>query len=96
VDYGADLERVKEIGEKAIARTENVIENTAQVVFRSLWDDEQGHMLAGVLVEGRYRIRDVRDRTRIRSAVLVNVLEDLRAASVPLPAPRIRIEGTGD
>ncbi len=96
VDYWADLELVKTVGEKAIARTENVIEGTPQIVVRSLWDDRQGHMLAGVLVEGRYRIRDVRDRTRIRSAVLMNVLEDLRAADVPLPAPRVRIEGSPD
>jgi hypothetical protein len=62
------------------------------MVVRSLWDDARGHLLAGVLVEGRYRIADVRDRTRIRSRVLVNVLGALRAAGIPFPAPLVRVQ----
>jgi len=93
VGYDADLSKAAEVAEAALGRTEGVIEGTPQIVVRSLWDDSRGHMLAGVLLEGRYRIEDVRDRTRIRSRVLVNLLADLREAGVPLPAPRVVVEG---
>jgi small-conductance mechanosensitive channel len=96
VGYDADLPKAVEVAEKAIARTEGVLEGTPQVVVRSLWDDSRGHLLAGVLMEGRYRIADVRDRTRIRSRVLVNLLPDLREAGVPLPAPHVIVEQAGD
>jgi small-conductance mechanosensitive channel len=91
VDYDADLAETTRITETAIERSEGVIAGTAQVVVRSLWDDSRGHLLAGVLLEGRYRIQEVRDRTRIRSTVLKNVIEDLLKGGVPLPAPRVRV-----
>lgn len=91
LDYSADLDKATEIAEAAISRTEKVIPETAQVVVRSVWDTTRGHLLAGVLMEGRYRIEDVRDRTRIRSAVLKNVLADLWEAGVPLAAPEVMV-----
>jgi small-conductance mechanosensitive channel len=91
VGYDADLDRMRIVAEGAIGGTEGVLEGTPQIVIRSLWDDARGHLLAGILVEGRYRIRDVRHRTRIRSRVLQNVLEGLRAEGIPLPAPRVRV-----
>jgi small-conductance mechanosensitive channel len=93
VDYSADLDKASTVGEAAIERSKGVISGTPQIVVRSLWDDSRGHLLAGVLLEGRYRIEDVRDRTRIRSGVLKNLLADLRTAEIPLPAPRVRIDG---
>jgi len=92
VGYDADLERATAVTEAAIERSEGVLEGTRDVVVRSLWDDSRGHLMAGVLLEGRYRIEDVRHRTRIRSRVLANVLKDLRGAGVPLPSPRVHIE----
>lgn len=84
VAYHADVAAAREAALKAMGRTEGVIEGTPQVVIRSVWDTTRGHLLSGVLMEGRYRIPDVRYRTRIRSAVLENLLSDLRAAGVPL------------
>ena len=91
VSYGADLEQVKEVAAKAIAETEGVLPETAEVVIRSLWDVTRGHLLSGVLIEGRYRISDVRNRTRIRSRVLQRILVDLRAAGIPLAVQRVEL-----
>ena len=95
VDYHADLKAVRAVAEKAIARSESVLPDTADVVVRSVWDTTRGHLLAGVLMEGRYRIEDVRNRTRIRSGVLENVMADLKEAEIPLPATRVRIANEG-
>ena len=73
VDYDADIGRVIEISRGALERTEGVIPDSVDLVVRSLWDDSGGHMLSGVLVEGRYRIADVRERTRIRSRALMEI-----------------------
>lgn len=91
VSYDADLEQAREVATKAIAGIEGVLAETAEVVVRSLWDVTRGHMLAGVLMEGRYKIRDVRERTRIRSRVLQRVLEDLRDAGIPLAVQRVEL-----
>ena len=91
VAYEADLEAVSEIADGAIARTDGVIEGSVEVVVRSLWDDARGHLTAGALVEGRYRIPDVRERTRVRSRVLKNLLADLKAADVPLPRVGVKL-----
>ena len=55
-------------------------------------DDSQGKMLTGILVEGRYRIEDVRKRTVIRSEVLQKVLEELIANNIPVATTKIRFE----
>jgi small-conductance mechanosensitive channel len=89
VDYTADIETACEVARAAIARTEGVIPDTAQVLVRSLWDDSRGHLLAGVLLEGRYRLEDVRARSRLRSVVLTNLLADLKQAEIPYPSPRV-------
>ncbi|MHC4470122.1 MAG: mechanosensitive ion channel domain-containing protein [Planctomycetota bacterium] len=89
VGYDADLAEAMEVAEAAIARTDGVLPGTVEVVVRSLWDDSRGHLTAGALVEGRYRIEDVRERTRARSRVLTNLLADLQAAGVPLPRVRV-------
>jgi small-conductance mechanosensitive channel len=91
LDYSADLELAEKLAIAAIEKCDGVIADSAQVVIRSLWDDRGGHQLAGVLLEARYRIEDVRRRTVIRSQVLSRVLKDLRDRQVPLAAPRIQI-----
>ncbi|MHC4513124.1 MAG: mechanosensitive ion channel family protein [Planctomycetota bacterium] len=91
VGYDADLEQVQAVAKKAISETTGVLPDTAEVMTRSLWDVTRGHLLSGVLMEGRYRIGDVRDRTRIRSRVLQRVLADMRTAGIPLAAQRVEM-----
>ena len=92
LDYSADLQLAEKLTIDAIENCDGVIADSAQVVIRSLWDDRGGHQLAGVLLEARYRIEDVRKRTTIRSVVLSRVLKQLRDHQVPLASPRIQIE----
>ncbi|PID72655.1 MAG: hypothetical protein CSB34_00950 [Desulfobulbus propionicus] len=92
VDYHADLQLCEQLIIKAIESGGKVIPGTAQVVVRSLWDDRGGHQLAGVLLEARYYIDDVRKRTKIRSTVLTDVLTILRENNIPLAMPSVRIE----
>lgn len=93
VDYDADLDRATEVAVAAIQATEGVLDGSVEVVVRGVWDDARGHAAAGVLMEGRYRIQNVRERTRIRSRVLKSLLAALRADGIPLPAPRVRVQG---
>jgi len=85
VNYNADLDRASEVAREAIQATERVLPDTAEIVVRSLWDDTGGHMLSGVLLEGRYRIENVRDRSKIRSEVLKNLTKAMQQADIPLP-----------
>jgi len=66
-----------------------IIPDTAQLVTRSLWDDNRGHLLSGILLEVRYRIVDVRNRTAIRSTVLEKLLPALKANNIPLATQKI-------
>ena len=45
--------------------------------------------------EGRYRIEDVRNRTKIRSEVLKNLTKAMQDSKIPLASPRVRIEQAG-
>lgn len=92
LDYSADLELAEKLTIEAVESCDGIIAGSGQVVVRSLWDDRGGHQLAGVLLEARYRIEDVRNRTRIRSKVLTKVLKNLRDHQIPLAAPRVQIE----
>jgi len=92
VDFSADLEVTQRLIIDAIETCKEVIPGSAQVVVRSLWDDRGGHQLAGVLLEGRYNIENVRKRTAIRSIVLSKVLKSLRENHIPLAVAGLRIE----
>ncbi len=92
VDYSADLELSKKLIIEAIESCQKVIPGSAQVVVRSLWDDKDGHQPAGVLLEGRYKIKNVRRRTSIRSTVLTEILKIFQKNDVPLAVPGLRIE----
>ena len=92
VNYNADLEEASSVARRAIEATERVLPDSAEIVVRSLWDDNGGHMGSGILMEGRYHIEDVRNRTRIRSEVLKSINRDLAAAGIALASPRVRIE----
>ena len=91
VAYEADLDKTREITTKAISDTEGVLPDTTSVIIRSLWDDKGGHMLAGVLLEGRYKIEDVKKRSRIRSRVLQEILTRLREEKIPLPSQQFTV-----
>lgn len=91
VSYDTDIDTVCEVARRAIQRTTPVIDDSAEIVVRSLWHDDGGHMHTGILVEGRYRIPDIRERTRIRSQVLKNILADFKQAGIQLAAPKIKI-----
>ncbi len=92
LDYTADLEFAQKLIIDTVEACGEIIPGSAQVVVRSLWDDQGGHQLAGVLLEARYRIEDVRKRTAIRSRVLADLLKNLRENRVPLATPLIHIQ----
>lgn len=89
IAYESDVEKARNCAIKAIEETKGVIAGTAEVVVRSLWDDKGGHMLGGILMEGRYRIEDIRERTRIRSVVLKNLLQRFHEESISISALNI-------
>lgn len=91
VDYDADIDQVFQITKDAINATPGVIPDTADTVIRGLWSDDGGHQLAGVLVEGRYTIPDVRTRTRIRSTVLRNLVARMRQNNIPFATQHLNI-----
>lgn len=90
-DYHADIELVKQTTIAAINRVDGIINDTVTVVIRSMWDDDQGTMNAGILFEARYRLEDVKTRTPKRSEVLENILRDFQAANIPMAAAPIKV-----
>ena len=87
VSFEADLAAVKKVALKAIGSTDKVLEGTPEVLVRSLWDVTRGHVTGGILMEGRYKISDVRDRTKVRSAVFESLMRGLREADIHLAVP---------
>lgn len=92
LNYNTDLESACEVAKKAIQDSAGVLPDTADVIVRSLWDEDGGHALSGILIEGRYRIQDVRHRSRIRSGVLKNITIACQDADIALASPRVRVE----
>ena len=91
VGYDADLDLTRKVAIEAIYSVPEVIRDSATIVVRSLWDDAQGHLMAGVLIEGRYRIENVRKRTVVRSEVLERLLKALQQNSIPMASQPVRI-----
>ena len=88
-DFSAKPERVRAKTIEAIEKVEGIIEGTTTVVIRSIWDDDQGHLLSGVLYEARYRLEDVKTRTVLRSTVLESLIKvfqenDISMAALPV------------
>lgn len=75
-DYNADPELVMSTVINVIEGIDGIIDGTTTVVIRSLWDDDQGHLLSGVLYEARYRLEDVKKRTVLRSQVLQKLIHE--------------------
>jgi small-conductance mechanosensitive channel len=89
VPYTADIDFVRQITLRVISRVPEIIPETGQLVTRSLWDDARGHLLSGILLEVRYRISDVRQRTGIRSIVLEKLLLAFRENNISLAMPEV-------
>ena len=88
-DYSADPALVKSTTINTIEAIDGIIDGTTTVVIRSIWDDDQGHLLSGVLYEARYRLEDVKTRTTLRSTVLENLItafkeNEINMASLPV------------
>lgn len=83
-DYSADPKLVKETVIGVIEQIDGIIDGTTTVVIRSLWDDDQGHMLSGVLYEARYRLEDVKRRTVLRSEVLEQLIYAFNEKGIPM------------
>jgi len=90
-DYTADPDEVTRITIAAIERVDGIIKSTSTVVIRSLWDDEQGHLLSGVLFEARYRLEDVKSRTALRSEVLANLIRDFQRHKIPMASMPLKM-----
>ena len=91
VNYDADIALTRKVALEAIQSVPEVLDDTIQVVVRSIWDDSKGHLMSGVLVEGRYRIENVRNRTAIRSQVLEEILTALNSHGIPIAAQHVQL-----
>ena len=89
-DYSADPVLVKAKTIEAIEKIDGIIDGTTTVVIRSIWDDDQGHMLSGVLYEARYRLVDVKTRTTLRSTVLESLIQAFRENDIPMASLPVR------
>ena len=86
VDYSADPDKVKSLVMQAIDDVDGILEDKITIVIRSMWDDDQGHQLAGVLYEARYLLKDVKQRTTIRSLVLEKIIRAFNQHNIPMAA----------
>lgn len=82
VGYHEDISKVMDIAKAVIDAAEGTIDDTAEIVVRSLWDEESGALGSGVLMEGRYKIEDVTQRTRIRSRILTELLKTFKENNI--------------
>ena len=89
-DYSADPELVMATTIKAVEKIDGIIDGTTTVVIRSLWDDDQGHLLSGVLYEARYRLVDVKTRTTLRSEVLKSLISEFRENDISMASFPVR------
>jgi len=91
VDYSADPNIVRKSVFAAIAKVDGIIPDTATIVIRSMWDDDLGHQLSGVLYEVRYILEDVTQRTNIRSQVLENIITGFQDQKIPMASQPIHL-----
>ena len=91
VDYSAKPEEVKKAVIEAINEVEGIIKETTTIVIRSMWDDDGGHQLSGVLYEARYQLEDVTKRTPIRSEVLENIIVAFQEKGIPMASQPVTV-----
>lgn len=92
-DYSADPVLVKAKTIEAIEKVDGIIDGTTSVVIRSIWDDDQGHMLSGVLYEARYKLVDVTTRTTLRSTVLESLIHTFHENNIPMASLPVKNVG---
>jgi len=93
VDYSANPDQVREIVQNAVLKVDGILHEQTTVVIRSMWDDELGHQLSGVLYEARYFLEDVKQRSTIRSEVLEHIITGFNQNRVPLASQPLSITG---
>ena len=91
VDYSADPDLVRSIVNDAVAQVDGILHNQTTVVIRSMWDDDLGHQLSGVLFEARYFLEDVKQRSAIRSKVLERIITGFNQHKVPMASQPMTI-----
>jgi small-conductance mechanosensitive channel len=91
LDYDADVAKAREVTRATIKVIDGIDADSVELLVRALWDQTGGHMHAGVLVEIRYLIAEVRQRTPIRSRVLEALLLAYREAGIPLARPHLSV-----
>ena len=88
--FFSDVVLVRETTINTIEQIDGIIKGTTTVVVRSIWDDDQGHMLSGVLYEARYKLEDVKRRTTLRSEVLEQIIGAFKREGIPMTALPVR------
>ena len=96
VDYSANPDKIRELVLGAIKKVDGILEEKTTIVIRSMWDDDQGHQLSGVLYEARYLLKDVTQRTTIRSAVLENIICSFNEHNIPMAAQPVTMVNRAD
>lgn len=91
VDYSANPDKVRELVLAAISKVDGILDEKTTIVIRSMWDDDQGHQLAGVLYEARYLLKDVTQRTTIRSLVLEQIIKGFNEHQIPMAAQPVTV-----
>lgn len=91
VDYSANPDTVRECVLSATSLVTGIVPETTSVVIRSMWDDDMGHQLSGVLYEARYNLEDVTKRTVIRSEVLENIIHNFQKQNIPMSSQPIHL-----
>ena len=95
LDYTADVSAARALTTATLADIDGIDGGSVELMVRALWDQTGGHMHAGVLVEIRYLIDEVRLRTRIRSQALESLLSAYREAGIPLARPHLGVAAEG-
>jgi len=75
----------------AVSKVDGIYHEQTTVVIRSMWDDELGHQLSGVLFEARYFLEDVKQRSSIRSEVLEHIITGFNQNRIPMASQPLSI-----
>jgi len=96
VDYTANPDQIRELVFDAISQVDGILHDRTGVVIRSMWDDDLGHQLSGVLYEARYFLEDVKQRTAIRSQVLEKIIVSFYQNNVPMASQPMTIHSANE
>jgi len=95
-DYSADPDLIRALVMEATEKVDGILHEQTTIVIRSMWDDEMGHQMSGVLYEARYRLEDVKQRTAIRSEVLENLIKAFNREQVPMASQPMMMVNKGE